>query len=105
MKTLISVMVVMTLFGSGTLMAAQQKFVAVDKNLETRICMAVTSNDPVVLKRALRQAREQRSKVAKTVLCNNMPIQQFAKSFGFDESSDFLQDKSQTDRLAANVTN
>lgn len=105
MKTLISGMVVMTLFGSGTLMAEQQKFVAVDKNLETRICMAVTSNNAIVLKRTLRQAREQRSAVVRTVHCNNMPIQQFADSFGFQESSDFLKDEKQTARLAANLAN
>jgi hypothetical protein len=105
MKTLISGMVVMTLFGSGTLMAAQQKFVAADNNLETRICMAVTSNDSVVLKKTLQEAGEQRSAVFRTVHCNKMPIQQFADSFGFQESSDFLKDEKQTARLAANLAN
>ena len=105
MKTLISGMVVMTLFGSGTLMAAQQKFVAADNNLETRICMAVTTDDTVVLKKTLLQAREPRSVVARTVHCNNMPILQFAASFGFHDSSDFLNDKKQTDRLAVNLAN
>ncbi len=105
MKTLISGMFVVTLFGSGTLMAAQQKFVAADNNLETRICMAVTSNDTAVLKKTLRDAREQRSAVTRTVYCNKMPIQQFAASFGFNESSDFLKDEKQTARLAANFAN
>lgn len=105
MKTLISAMVAMTLVGSGTLMAAQPKFVAADNNLETRICMAVTSNDKVLLKRTLVQAREQRSAVARTVHCNKMPILEFAASFGFHESSDYLKAEQQSTRLAANFSN
>jgi len=67
---------VITLSASAS---AHQKLVAADGSVTTEVCMAVASNKPIKLAKALRNNRLNISKANKGIRCNNMSLAEFGE--------------------------
>ena len=101
MKTLVSVMVTMFAVSSVEVGAAEYKFVAIDKSVETKLCMAATTNDIQQLKLVLRRNGERLSTVRDSVKCNEMPIAEFAEEYGFMQIARYIDSDKKVEVIAA----
>jgi hypothetical protein len=75
--------------------------VAIDKSMETKLCMAATTNDIQQLKLMLRRSGERLSTVRDSVKCNEMPIAEFAEEYGFMQIARYIDSDKKVEVIAA----
>jgi len=90
MKTLIPVIVSLIAVCSVEVQSVEYRFVAADQSVETKICMAVTTNDVQQLKKVLRRNGERLGVVRDSIKCNSQPITEFSEEYGFIQVARFL---------------
>ena len=90
MKTLLSMMIAVGTLYSVNAQATEYHFVAKDTSVETTLCMVATKNDVRLMKQELRRLGERLIVVQQTVLCNQMPIADFADEYGFTQVAQYM---------------
>jgi hypothetical protein len=81
------------LFYSISTYATEYEFVAMDSSKETKLCVAAVTNDMKKLRRLISHnygMRDIGSTVAKTVLCNDVIIANFAYEYQANDTVDYL---------------
>jgi imidazole glycerol phosphate synthase subunit HisF len=101
MKTLMTVFVSLFAVCSVGVHSAEYKFVAADQSVETKLCMAATTNDVKQLKKVLRRSGERLAVVRDAVKCNTLPITEFSEEYGFMQVARFLGADKQADVIAS----
>jgi hypothetical protein len=90
MKTLMSVMLGVFAVSAMSAQAEQYKFVGTDESFETKLCVAVTSNQVATLQSMLQVKGERLSVIRNSVRCNQLPIAEFAEQYGFIQVARYL---------------
>ncbi|MFT7201038.1 MAG: hypothetical protein ACI9UD_002704 [Glaciecola sp.] len=81
------------LFYSISTYATEYEFVAMDSSKETKLCVAAVTNDMKKLRRLISHnygMRDIGRTVAKTVLCNDVIIANFAYEYQANDTVDYL---------------
>jgi hypothetical protein len=101
MKTLIPAIVslLFTVCSVGV-QSAEYKFVAADQSVETKVCMAATTNDVQQLKKVLRRTGERLAVVRDSIKSNTLPIAEFSEEYGFIQVARFLGADKQSEVIA-----
>ncbi|MFY8273377.1 DUF3718 domain-containing protein [Pseudoalteromonas sp. SSDWG2] len=66
--------------------ADEQRFVAADNSVGTQLCMAITKDSPLKLKKAMDYHRARTHLVVNDLQCNDLTVRQFASLYGFERS-------------------
>jgi len=101
MKTLISVFVSLFAVCSIGVHSTEYQFVAADQSVETKLCMAVTTNDVKQLEKVLRLSGESLAVVRDAVKCNKLPITEFSEEYGFMQIARYLAADKNADVIAS----
>jgi hypothetical protein len=101
MKTVLSLIVALIAVGPVAAKATEYKFVATNQAVETKICMAVTTNDVIVLKKVLRRAGEGLPSARASVQCNGKSMADFAEDLGFTQIARFIDPDKKAEVIAA----
>jgi len=99
---LIFIFILLTL--SFTSKATTYKFVAGDNSIDTRMCILAAENDKASLKMQMSIENESNRRIASTLFCNDKIIANFAREFGAQETSFYL-DRYTPNRYKTNRTN
>lgn len=101
MKTVLSMIVAFVVVSPLAVQASDYKFLAADQSVETKICMAVTTNDVKTLKKVLRRADERLAVARLTVQCNGQTMADFAQDLGLMQIARFIEPNKQAEVIAA----
>ncbi|TLX51549.1 hypothetical protein CWC31_05240 [Pseudoalteromonas ruthenica] len=71
---------------STTAAADSSKFVAADNSAGTELCMAITKNSPLKLRRSMKEHYVNTYTMENKLACNDLTVRQFASLYGFDRS-------------------
>lgn len=100
MKTLMKVFVSLFAVCAVGVQSAEYKFMAADTSVETKLCMAATTNDVQQLKKVLRRSGERLAVVRDSIKCNALPIAEFSEQYGFMQVARYLGADKQSEVIA-----
>lgn len=93
MNTLATTLCTTLILGAASLTATTTQaaqFVAADNSPGTQVCMAVISNKPIKLSTTMRDVRMSKRIAVTKLHCNEMPLNQFAGTYGFNKTAKYL---------------
>lgn len=99
MNTLTTTLCTTLLLGTAALTSTNTEaaqFVAADNSPGTQICMAVASNKPIKLSMTMRELRVNKKVATDKLSCNNMSMENFAGTYGFNRTAKLLNLKAET---------
>jgi hypothetical protein len=70
--------------------ASAVQFIAADSTPGTQACMAVVSNKPLTLRKAIQRLRVKKTVVKNKLQCNDLSMGEFVALYNFDRSAKYL---------------